>query len=142
MRATRRRWAVITALCRSFNAPNQKYFYSHGRLNPVGCAGGDTSRTRRVWRFETSPGIRSFSFVVLIAAPWPAPHESRWRVQYRADALPGASAPPLEDGILVAGRIGLEQRRKPDSAATHQDSTCSTGVIQSLPSKAPTLTPR
>lgn len=78
----------------SFNAPNQKYFYWNERLNPVSAAGGDTSRARRVWRFETSPGVRSFSFVVLIAAPWPAPHESRWRVQYPADALPGASAPP------------------------------------------------
>jgi hypothetical protein len=78
----------------SFSAPNQKFFYWHERLNPVGSPSGDTSRVRTLWTFETSPGVRSFSFVVLIAAPWAAPYESRWRIQYTADALPGTACPP------------------------------------------------
>jgi hypothetical protein len=77
----------------SFDAPNRKYFYWRERLNAVGSPAGDTTRVRRAWRFETSAGVRSFSFTVLVAAAWPAPHETRWRVEYTADSLPERSAP-------------------------------------------------
>lgn len=87
----------------SFDAPNQKFFYWHERLNPMGAALGDTTLARRVWRFETSAGVRSFTFSVLIAAPWPAPHEARWKVQYTADVLPGAAAPPWKSESSGSG---------------------------------------
>jgi hypothetical protein len=77
----------------SFNAPNQKFFHWRERLNPMSSPAGDTTQSRRVWQFETSPGVRSFSFVVLIAAAWPPPHETRWRIHYPADVLPGNAAP-------------------------------------------------
>jgi hypothetical protein len=77
----------------SFDAPNRKYFHWPERLNPMGSASGDTTRLRRTWVFETSAGVRAFSFNVLVAAAWPAPYEARWRVEYTADALPAISAP-------------------------------------------------
>src|SRR5919109_2732265 len=61
----------------SFDAPNQKFFYWHERLNPMGSPLGDTTLARRTWQFETSAGVRSFTFNVLIAAPWPPPQETR-----------------------------------------------------------------
>jgi hypothetical protein len=77
----------------SFDAPNRKYFHWAERLNPVGSALGDTTRVRRAWTFETSAGVRSFSFNVLVAAVWPVPYETRWRSEYTADTLPAAAAP-------------------------------------------------
>lgn len=77
----------------SFDAPNRKYFHWAERLNPMGSGGGDTTRVRTAWTFETSAGVRSFSFNVLVAAAWPVPYETRWRSEYTADALPAAAAP-------------------------------------------------
>ena len=77
----------------SFDAPNRKYFHWPERLEPLGSAAGDTTRVRRTWIFETSAGVRSFSFNVLVAAAWPAPYENRWRVEYTADALPIGGSP-------------------------------------------------
>lgn len=77
----------------SFDAPQRKYFHWAERLEEMGSQPGDTTRARRAWTFETSAGVRSFSFNVLVSAAWPAPHENRWRVEYTADALPAASAP-------------------------------------------------
>jgi hypothetical protein len=76
----------------SFDAPLRKYFHWPERLNEMGSLLGDTTRARRTWIFETSAGVRSFSFNVLVAAAWPAPYETRWRVEYTADQLPGVSA--------------------------------------------------
>jgi hypothetical protein len=88
----------------SFDAPNQKFFYWHERLNPVGSPLGDTTLARRVWQFETSAGVRSFAFTVLIAAPWPPPQEARWKIQYTADVLPGTAAPPWKtEGAATGG---------------------------------------
>jgi hypothetical protein len=89
----------------SFDAPNQKFFHWHERLNPMGSALGDTTLARRVWQFETSAGVRSFTFTVLIAAPWPPPQETRWKIQYTADVLPGAAAPPWKTESLAPGGI-------------------------------------
>jgi hypothetical protein len=84
----------------SFDAPNRKYFYWPERLNPTGSLLGDTTDVRRTWVFETSAGVRSFSFSVLVAAAWPAPYESRWKVEYPADSLPGSLVAPWKfDGI-------------------------------------------
>jgi len=75
----------------SFDAPQRKYFHWPERLNETGSPPGDTTRVRRPWTFETSAGVRAFSFTVLVSAAWPAPHETRWRLEYTADALPGTS---------------------------------------------------
>ncbi|MGQ0712666.1 MAG: hypothetical protein ACT4PJ_02920 [Gemmatimonadaceae bacterium] len=77
----------------SFDAPNQKFFHWPERLNPMSSPLGDTTLRRRTWIFETSPGVRSFTFNVLVSASWPAPHETRWRVQYPADVRPESSFP-------------------------------------------------
>ncbi|HJU66992.1 MAG TPA: hypothetical protein VJ650_02010 [Gemmatimonadaceae bacterium] len=77
----------------TFDAPQRKYFHWAERINEMNSPMGDTTRGRHPWTFETSAGVRSFSFSVLVAAAWPAPHENRWRVEYTADALPNNSAP-------------------------------------------------
>ena len=76
----------------SFDAPQRKYFHWPERLNEVGSPLGDTTRARRTWVFETSAGVRSFSFTVLVAAAWPPPYENRWKVEYTADVLPASAA--------------------------------------------------
>ena len=110
----------------SFDAPQRKYFHWPERIAEIGSLLGDTTRARRTWTFETSAGVRSFSFTVLVSAAWPAPHESRWRVEYTADALPASSASAWKfDGVggnvsvsggslLLRGRFsGLFYRRDP-----------------------------
>jgi hypothetical protein len=110
----------------SFDQPNQKYFHWPERLDPIGSLAGDTTRIRRTWVFETSPGVRSFSFNVLVSAAWPAPYETRWRVEYTADALPtsssqvwkfegtGGNASASGGSLLLRGKFfGLYYRRDP-----------------------------
>jgi hypothetical protein len=110
----------------SFDAPLRKYFHWPERLNELGSALGDTTRIRRTWIFETSAGVRSFSFTVLVAAAWPLPYDTRWRVEYTADELPQSSSPPWKfEGsggnasasggtLLLRGRFsGLYYRRDP-----------------------------
>lgn len=87
----------------SFDAPNRKYFHWPERLNPMGSALGDTTRVRHTWTFETSAGVRSFSFNVLVAAAWPAPYETRWKTEYTGDVLPGSSAPSWKTEIWGSG---------------------------------------
>ena len=113
----------------SFDAPLRKYFHWPERLNEVNSPVGDTTRVRRTWIFETSAGVRSFSFTVLVSAAWPAPYENRWRVEYTADALPGSSAPSWklhgsggnasvsEGALQLRGKFsGLFYRRDPIAA--------------------------
>ncbi len=110
----------------SFDAPQRKYFHWPERLGEMGSPLGDTTGTRHSWTFETSAGVRSFSFAVLVSAAWPAPYESRWRVEYTADALPGSAAQAWKFGgtggnasvsggsLLLRGRFsGLFYRRDP-----------------------------
>jgi hypothetical protein len=114
----------------SFDAPQRKYFHWAERLHEGSSSLGDTTRSRRTWTFETSAGVRSFSFTVLVSAAWPAPYETRWRVEYTADALPGGSAPAWKfDGsggnasvsggsLQLRGRFsGLFYRRDPIAPA-------------------------
>lgn len=114
----------------SFDAPQRKYFHWPERLNELNAPLGDTTRSRRTWTFETSAGVRSFSFSVLVAAAWPAPYENRWRVEYTADALPAASAPAWKfqgtggnssvsgGSLSLRGRFsGLFYRRDPIAPA-------------------------
>lgn len=114
----------------SFDAPQRKYFHWAERLSEVGSPLGDTTRARRTWIFETSAGVRSFSFNVLVAAAWPLPYESRWRVEYTADSLPATSAPAWKfagsggnasvsgGSLSLRGRFsGLFYRRDPIAPA-------------------------
>ena len=114
----------------SFDAPQRKYFHWPERINEMGSAGGDTTRARRTWIFETSAGVRSFSFTVLLAAAWPAPYENRWKVDYTADALPASAAPAWKlegaggnasvsgGALLLRGTFsGLYYRRDPIAPA-------------------------
>jgi hypothetical protein len=114
----------------SFDAPQRKYFHWPERIAETNSPLGDTTRARRTWTFETSAGVRSFSFSVLVSAAWPAPYENRWRVEYTADALPASSAPAWKfDGsggnvsvsggsLLLRGKFsGLFYRRDPIAPA-------------------------
>jgi glucose/arabinose dehydrogenase len=72
---------------------NQKYFYWAERLAPAGSL-GDTTTNRTRWRFEADAAVTGFRFDVLVSAPWPAPEETRWKVEYPADSIPEAAAEP------------------------------------------------
>jgi hypothetical protein len=110
----------------SFDAPQRKYFHWADRLGEIGSPLGDTTRERRTWTFETSAGVRAFSFTVLVSAAWPAPYENRWRIEYTADVLPSTSAPAWKfngsggnasvsgGSLLLRGQFsGLFYRRDP-----------------------------
>jgi hypothetical protein len=114
----------------SFDAPQRKYFHWPERIAEMDSPLGDTTRARRTWTFETSAGVRSFSFTVLVSAAWPAPYETRWRVEYTADALPASSAPAWKfegtggnasvsgGSLLLRGRFaGVFYRRDPIAPA-------------------------
>jgi hypothetical protein len=90
----------------SFDAPLRKYFHWPERLNEMGSLLGDTTLVRRTWIFETSAGVRSFSFNVLVAAAWPAPYETRWRVEYTADQLPDISS-PVWRFVGIGGNVSI-----------------------------------
>ena len=114
----------------SFDAPQRKYFHWAEQLNEINSPAGDTTRSRRTWTFETSAGVRSFTFSVLVAAAWPSPYETRWRVEYTADAMPDSAAPAWKlqgaggnasvsgGSLLLRGNFsGLFYRRDPIAPA-------------------------
>lgn len=72
---------------RAFTAPNQKYWHWHELLGAAG-SGTDTTRSRMRFTFETDTQVTNFRFTVVLNAPWPAPFETRFKVDYQADALP------------------------------------------------------
>jgi hypothetical protein len=77
---------------RPFNALTaQQYWHYHDRLGAAGTA-TDTTRMRKVWTFEADTQVTVFSFSVIVNAAWPAPHETRWKVNFEADSLPTSTA--------------------------------------------------
>jgi glucose/arabinose dehydrogenase len=78
---------------RMITGGNQKYFHWQERLAPAGSL-GDTTTHRTIWRFEADASVTGFRFDVLVSAPWPAPEETRWRVEYPADSIPDVAAEP------------------------------------------------
>ena len=90
----------------AFNAPNQPYWYWKDRLT---AAGGlrDTTLTRMSWSFEADTQVTSFSFDVLVAAAWPAPHETRWRTEFSGDSLPHLASEPRWLRDAVTGLEGV-----------------------------------
>jgi glucose/arabinose dehydrogenase len=92
---------------------SQKYFHWPERLARAG-APGDTTRSRTTWRFDASAAVTGFWFEVLVSAPWPAPEETRWKVEYPADSVPESGAEPrwrvLQAGgshAAAAGRLTI-----------------------------------
>lgn len=76
-----------------FSAPAQGYWYWKEFLGPAG-GGADTTLKRKPWVFEADTQVTNFSFEVLVSAPWVAPNESVWRVEYPGDSLPDTQAEP------------------------------------------------
>ena len=104
---------------RAFTAPNQKYWHWHDRLGAAGTP-TDTTRVRTPFTFEADTQVTSFSFSVVLNAPWPAPYETRYKVDYQADALPtanvgtpwklvqtaGANAPTVNGSLTLDPQTG------------------------------------
>ncbi len=120
---------------RAFSAPNQKFWHWNDRLSAVG-AGSDTTLTRASFTFEADTQVTNFSFTVVLNAPWPAPYETRHKVDYQGDSLPtanggtrwrliqtgSASAPVLSNGLLsLDPKSGELSYYRLDSLATTND---------------------
>jgi hypothetical protein len=105
---------------RAFTAPNQKFWHWHDRLGATGTP-TDTTRTRTPFTFEADTQVTNFSFTVVLNAPWPAPYETRYKVDYQAGALPtdagvgtpwkmvqtsGANAPLVSGGLTLDPQTG------------------------------------
>lgn len=93
----------------AFNAPDQAYWYWKDRLM---AAGGlrDTTLERMSWSFEADTQVTSFSFDVLVAAAWPSPYESRWKIEFSGDSLPHLASEPrwLRDALLATDLVQLD----------------------------------
>ena len=93
----------------AFNAPNQPYWYWKDRLT---AAGGtrDTTLTRMSWSFEADTQVTGFTFDVLVAAAWPAPHETRWKTELPGDSLPHLTAEPrwLRDAVAGTETVAVD----------------------------------
>jgi len=119
---------------RAFTAPNQKYWHWNDRLGAFG-SGTDTTRTRTRFTFEADTQVTNFSFGVVVNAPWPAPYETRSKVDYPADALPtssvatpwrlsqvgGANAPTISNGLVLDPQAGEISFYRLDSIGATQD---------------------
>lgn len=82
----------------NFTSPNQPYYWYHDRLAAKGLA-GDSTRNNPTWTFRGSNNIKSFSFFVILSAPWPrgvAGGDTTWSVFYNplVDSLPNVNAKP------------------------------------------------
>jgi hypothetical protein len=93
---------------RAFNAPSQQYWHYDDRLGAAG-SGTDTTHARKVWTFEADTQVTSFSFNVVVNAPWPAPYETRWKVDFPADSAPESSAATRWQQVIsgAGGTIAL-----------------------------------
>jgi hypothetical protein len=121
---------------RAFNALNQQYWHYHDRLGAAG-SGTDTTRLRKVWSFEADSQVTNFSFSVIVNAPWPAPYESRWKVDFPADSAPDSPAAAkwhqvvptagstVALGSPAAGLITMTTVRKETAAYARYDSLAS-----------------
>lgn len=117
----------------NFTAPGQPYYYYHDRLAAKGQA-GDSTRSNPTWTFSGSHNIKSFSFFVILSAPWPrgvAGGDTTWSVFYNpvVDSLPDVNAKPLWKTIglsnsaaelLSAGTLQLDANH----ATNHNSPLC------------------
>ena len=86
----------------NFNGLSQVYWYWKDRLTAAGGA-RDTTLNRVSWSFEADTQVTGFTFDVLVAAAWPAPHETRWKTEMPADSLPHLTTEPRWIRDAVAG---------------------------------------
>lgn len=77
----------------NFTATNQPYWFWPELLGPAN-GGRDTTLLRKVWIFEADTQVTRFNFDVLVSAPWVAPNETRFRVDYEGDSLPNTQSEP------------------------------------------------
>lgn len=118
----------------NFSAANQRYWFWPELLGPVN-GGSDTTLTRKTWVFEADTQVTRFNFDVLVSAPWAAPNETRFKVDYEGDSLPDSQSEPkwrvnasgtqsavAAGGILTlsvaGGQLGFYRR---DSIGTTED---------------------
>lgn len=119
----------------NFNAPAQGYWYWREFLGAAG-GGSDTTLNRKPWVFEADTQVTNFSFDVLVSAPWVAPYESVWRVQYPGDSLPDTQAEPhwRKSGTaaatesIVANVLTLSTAASTDSLFFLRNDSLSTGT--------------
>lgn len=90
----------------SFNASSQEYWFWPEILRAVN-SGSDTTLTRDALVFEADTQVTQFSFDVLVSAPWPAPNETVWRVEYPGDSLPDTQAEPRWKKLATSGASAL-----------------------------------
>ncbi len=76
-----------------FAGPSQSYWYWSDRLDAVNGI-RDTTLVRKSWVFEADTQVTRFTFDVLVSAPWVAPNETRWKVDYEGDSLPDTQSEP------------------------------------------------
>ena len=86
----------------AFTAPAHAYWHWTDRLAAVG-AGRDTTLVRRSWSFEADSQVVSFSFDVLVSAAWPAPYQTRWKIDFPGDSFPHTASEPRWTQLLAAG---------------------------------------
>jgi hypothetical protein len=98
---------------RAFNAPAQQYWHYHDRLGAAGST-TDTTQLRKVWTFEADTQVTGFSFNVVVNAPWPAPYETRWKVDFEADSTPEAPVATTWQQV-IAGAGGIVSLGSPSA---------------------------
>jgi hypothetical protein len=77
----------------NFNAPNQQYWFWSDVLGAAASA-RDSTLVRKTWVFEADTQVTRFNFDVLVSAPWAAPHDTRYKVDYQGDSLPDTQSEP------------------------------------------------
>jgi hypothetical protein len=118
-----------------FNAVNQAYWFYPELLGPAN-GGKDTTLARKPWVFEADTQVTSFSFDVLVSAPWVAPNETVWRVTYPGDSLPAVNAEPkwrrfstqFATPSIVNGNLQIDLRRVKDSVVYVRYDSISTSM--------------
>ena len=76
-----------------FTGAAQSYWHWSDRLDAVNGL-RDTTLVRKSWVFEADTQVTRFTFDVLVSAPWVAPNETRWKVDYEGDSLPDTQSEP------------------------------------------------
>jgi hypothetical protein len=119
---------------RTFTDVNQKFWHWNDRLGATGTA-TDTTRTRLPFTFEADVQVTGFRFSVLLNAPWPPPHETRYKIEYAADSLPtagvgsrwrlnsvgNADVSTMSSGLVIRPKQGEVSYYRLDSLAPSQD---------------------
>ena len=90
----------------AFNAPDQPYWYWKDRLTAMDGV-RDTTLNRQSWSFEADTQVTGFTFDVLVAAAWPAPHQTRWKTDFTGDSLPHLTSEPRWSRAVTLGTEGV-----------------------------------